>query len=67
MGLIVRPEIRITATISLAASAVILLCFLWWMDHENLTRENQAIRRQLQSIEERIQELYRSRAVDASR
>ena len=67
MGIMVRPESRVVAVVSIAASAVIVLCFLWWADHERLSRENQTLRRQLQSAENRLQEQVRTRNTEANR
>lgn len=67
MGIMVRPESRVVATVSIAVSVVIVLCALWWLDHERLVRENQTLERQVKSIDARLQELNRSRGSEQNR
>lgn len=67
MGFMLRPATRISAALSFVATAIILLCFLWWADHERLARENESLRLKLQSAEERLREYYRNRGPEKLR
>ena len=60
MGIMVPPESRVVATVSIAVSVVIVLC-AWWLDHERFVRENQTLERQVKSIEAQLRELTRGR------
>jgi hypothetical protein len=60
-GIMIRPAAGGVAVISLAICTIIVLCALWWMDHERLNLENAALRRQLQAAQLRLQELHNIR------